>query len=304
MFLGFLTLLFAINVVHAAPIFGLGNTDSNSSVSTLSTTDTNGLIRPTRLAQVSYCWTEKILNWTCGPPCDALPGIRTLTAGGDDGLIPIYYIAYDPIENSVIVSHRGTDTKEMLSIANDLQFGLVNLDQTLFPNASPSIQVHDGFQKTFARTAALILGNVTAAIQSTGATKVEVAGHSLGAAIAMMDAVYLRQHLDPAINISTHVLGLPRGGNQAWANLVDSTVPGFIHIHNKNDPIGTVPPRFLNFQHPSGELHIQSDGSTLNCSGQENQNNGCIDDQNLFAFNSSDHNGPYYSGIHMGGSAC
>lgn len=87
-----------------------------------------------------------------------------------------------------------------------------------------SIQVHDGFQKTFARTASLILGNVTAAIQSTGATKVRVVGHSLGAAIAMMDAVYLRQHLDPAIIISTHVLGLPRGGNQEWADLVDSTV--------------------------------------------------------------------------------
>jgi hypothetical protein len=66
-----------------------------------------------------------------------------------------------------------------------------------------------------------------------------------------MDAVFLRQNLDPDVDIVTRVFGLPRGGNQDWANFVDQTVsavfmhihfkclnispkvPGLIHVHNK-----------------------------------------------------------------------
>lgn len=46
-----------------------------------------------------------------------------------------------------------------------------------------------------------------------------------GAAIATLDSVFLKQNLnDPSIEVSTKVFGLPRTGNQAWADLVDATV--------------------------------------------------------------------------------
>lgn len=86
------------------------------------------------------------------------------------------------------------------------------------------IEIHDGFGKTQGRTADLVLSTVKSALASTGATNVLVTGHSLGAAVASLDAVMLQQNLDPSINITTVVFGLPRVGNQAWADLVDSTV--------------------------------------------------------------------------------
>jgi len=292
------------SLVGAAPIFGIGDTESNAAVSTLSTDQTNDFVRPARISQIAYCSAKAVLSWQCGPPCDALPGIQPITAGGDDGLIPMYFIAHDPTAQSIIVAHQGTDSSNILSIANDVQILLEPLDQTLFPNVSSDVKTHDGFAKTFARTADQILGNVTAALASTGVTKVEIHGHSLGAAVAVMDAVFLRQHLDPSVSISTTVFGLPRSGNQEWANLVDQTVPGLVHIHNKNDPVGTVPPRALDYQHPSGEIHIQANNSSLNCPGQENQDSNCVDGENVLDSSVADHIGPYYANISMSQSNC
>jgi len=261
-------------------------------------------VKPARFSQVAYCSAEAVLSWKCGAPCDALPGIEPITAGGDDGLIPMYFIAHDPVAQSIVVAHQGTDKSNILSLANDVQILLKPLDPTLFPNVSGSIKTHDGFAKTFGRTAPEILGNVTAALQSKGVKKVDIHGHSLGAAVAIMDAAYLRQHLDPGIQITTTVFGLPRTGNQEWADFLDKTVPGIVHIHNKNDPVGTVPPRALSYQQSSGEIHIQADGSSLNCPGQENKDSDCVDGQSLLKSSISDHIGPYYANISMSESNC
>ena len=46
---------------------------------------------------------------------------------------------------------------------------------------------------------------------------------------------------------------------------------------NQNDPVPNVPPHFLDFQHPPGELHIDSvddstgDAQIVTCPGQENE---------------------------------
>lgn len=54
-------------------------------------------------------------------------------------------------------------------------------------------------------------------------------------------------------------------------------IPNFIHVTNQNDPVPNVPPHALEFEHPSGEVHITAvDDTTGNatmvaCSGQENQ---------------------------------
>ena len=87
--------------VTAAPIFGIGQTDSNTAVSTLSTDQTNVFIKPARwtqppwthdtvltdlhaprFSQIAYCSPQAILSWNCGAPCAALPGIEPLVTGG------------------------------------------------------------------------------------------------------------------------------------------------------------------------------------------------------------------------------
>lgn len=47
---------------------------------------------------------------------------------------------------------------------------------------------------------------------------------SLGAAVALMDAMMLRLNLPTQVQMTTTVFGLPRSGNQEWADFVDKTV--------------------------------------------------------------------------------
>ncbi|KAF8576843.1 alpha/beta-hydrolase [Ramaria rubella] len=297
-------LALSIRFSTAAPTLKIRDTSSTEAISTLTDDQTNNFIKPALFAQIAYCSPPAVLSWNCGAPCEELAGVVPISGGGNDGTIPFYYVAHDTTAQSIVVTHQGTDSSNPLSVINDAEIILEPLDQTLFPGVDSSIETHDGFAKTFARTANDILGNVTAALKANNLNKVEVHGHSLGAAIAVMDAVFLRQHLDPNVTISTTVFGLPRGGNQAWANLVDQSTPGLVHIHNKNDPVGTVPPRFLDYQHPSGEVHIQADNSSVNCPGQENQDSECIDGQSILNTSVDDHFGPYYANISMGHSFC
>lgn len=134
-----------------------------------------------------------------------------------------------------------------------------------------------------------------------------------GAAIAVMDAVMIAIAI-PEAELTTTVFGLPRGGNSGWADLVnklvrtsDSTVRKHIvlitspaqvknltYVTNQLDPVPTLPPRFLDFVHPTGEVHIvAADARTgeptniVSCSDRDNE--GCSTGTNLLQANVSDH---------------
>ena len=163
--------------------------------------------------------------------------------------------------------------------------------------------VHDGFQETQGRTADLVLSTVQSALSSTGFTRVLCTGHSLGAAVATLDATMLKMHLPSTVEVDSVMFGLPRVGNQEFADMIDNLVchlaqavlpcedtnllltvqlPDFTHVTNQNDPVPNVPPRFLSFQHPQGEIHITTvgtngDATMESCPGQENEVCCCRD---------------------------
>ncbi|CAK5267194.1 unnamed protein product [Mycena citricolor] len=291
-----------------APLFGLGGgTASPATGSTTALTLANvesTLLRPAQFARVAYCSSASISNWTCGAPCQALQNVTFLQAGGDQGRIPLYFIAHDASDNSLVVAHEGTDSKSILSILNDVQFGLVDLNATRFPaQAGKGIKVHSGFQQTFERTADGLLAGVQKALASTGSKKVAVTGHSLGAALATMTGAFLKSAVDPSVQVSVTGFGLPRGGNQAWADFLDGQV-GVSFMTNQHDPVPTVPPRFLGFQHSSGEVHITdaTQQSFVTCPGQDNKN--CAEGNSLLSSNVTNHKGPYFDNIEFGRSAC
>ncbi|KAJ7772720.1 alpha/beta-hydrolase [Mycena maculata] len=295
----------------SAPIFGLNfapSTDSNettAATSALSLDQVNStFLRPALFARVAYCSSASITSWSCGAPCEALTNITFLQSGGNQGTVPLYYIAYDADENQLVVAHEGTDPKEILSIANDAEFGLVPLNVSRFPEtAGQNITVHSGFQQTFERTADGLLAGVISGLASTGATKVAVVGHSLGAALATMTGALIKDAVDPSVDVSVTGFGLPRGGNVAWADFLDSGV-GVNYMSNQNDPVPTVPPKFLGFQHSSGEAHIVDASQTniVSCPGQDNEN--CATGNNVLDVSIQNHLGPYFDNLTFGGSQC
>lgn len=84
------------------------------------------------------------------------------------------------------------------------------------------------------------------ALAETGASNILVAGHSLGAAVAVMGAMMLQTSLNSSVPITTTVFGLPRTGDQAWATFVDNTLAANLtHVTNQHDPVPIVPPRLF-----------------------------------------------------------
>lgn len=139
-----------------------------------------------------------------------------------------------------------------------------------------------------------------------------------GAALALLDAVYLPLQL-PDITTRFVGYGLPRVGNQAFADYVDAQSISVTHINNKKDIVPILPPRSFGYHHPSGEVHIDESGAweacpgkpgplvcvqtvlKSPCAGQDNSNAECIVGAvpNLFVGDGSNHAGPY-DGITMG----
>ena len=89
-----------------------------------------------------------------------------------------------------------------------------------------------------------------------------------GAALSLLDSVYLPLHLPSGTTFRTVLYGLPRVGNKALADYVDANLQNVMHINNLKDPVPIIPPRFMEYVHPSGEVHIRETGEWASCPGK------------------------------------
>jgi len=312
-----LVLLPFLSLSAAAPIpsfvndiktgLGFNGINNKQDPTLLATTDISSKFTSVaQFARTAYCSPAAVTSWKCGDACHANAGTQVIRAGGDGGITPQYFVAFNPASNAVIVAHEGTKKDNPLSDLNDIEFALIDAPAERFPGANAAgAKVHSGFLATFNRTIDQILPSVQQTIQDKGATKVIVTGHSLGAAVAMLDAIFLRSHLDPKIKVEATLFGLPRTGNPAWATYVEKTMANdsFQFFVNGADPVPKVPPTNLGFQHPAGEI-FQKNGTQLqvfDCPGAENEN--CSASISLLKGKISSHKGPY-AGVSMGGSFC
>ncbi|KAI9567106.1 Alpha/Beta hydrolase protein [Boletus coccyginus] len=283
-----------VMAVRASP-----NLSAKESITALTTTQIDSFTPYTYYASTGYCTPAQTIAWNCGANCNANPEFKPVASGGNGDSVQYWYVGYDPNLHTVIVAHQGTDPSEMESLVTDADFFLTNLDSTLFPGISSDIKVHNGFASDQASTATDVLAAVQKTMSEHGTTNITMVGHSLGAAITLLDSVYLPLWLPAGTTFQTIGYGLPRVGNQAFANYVDANLH-LTHINNEEDPIPICPGMFMGFVHPSGEVHIQDSGEWAACPGQDNPSTQCIvgDVPEIWDGNLDDHSGPY-NGITM-----
>jgi predicted lipase len=120
-----------------------------------------------------------------------------------------------------------------------------------------------------ARSATAILSAVKNTLKANPYFSVIIVGHSLGGTIALLDGLFLvLQSIVSLENVRVISYGMPRVGNQAFADLVDDLLSGVVtHVNNREDPIPTMPDRLLGYHHSSGEVHIQDSGEWNVCPG-------------------------------------
>ncbi|EJF64379.1 alpha/beta-hydrolase [Dichomitus squalens LYAD-421 SS1] len=257
----------------------------------------------TNYASTAYCEPANTLAWNCGPNCQANPSFIPIASGGDGVVTQFWFVGYDPTLNEIIVSHQGTDVSKIVPALTDALTLLGPLDLSLFPGMTLPIQVHTGFAATHASSAPQVLAAVQEGMDTYGATRVTTTGHSLGAAIALLDAVFLPLHLPNGTVMRFVGYGTPRVGDQDFANYVDAQNLTVTHINNKDDPVPILPLILLGFHHPQGEVRIESNGVWNTCPGQDNPSTECSTGSvNLIFNNEFDHDGPY-DGVTMGCSS-
>ncbi|TFK44798.1 alpha/beta-hydrolase [Crucibulum laeve] len=296
-----LLLLAVISAALAAP-----TSPVKRAVTPLSASDLSGLAPFTQFARAAYCPTSKLQNWSCGEACTALPGFQPTLVGGDGNGIQIFFVGYWPAQNTVVVSHEGTDPTQLVSDLTDVNILMDALSTSLFPGVPSSVLVHDGFRNEHALTAPTILAEVKRLMSTKNTKNVAVVGHSLGGALAELDTLFLTLNLPSDTSIKGVTYGTPRVGNPAFAQLIDAKVPNFRRVNNEKDIVPIVPGRFLGFSHPHGEVHIISPGNAVSCSGDDDATDSQCQIEtvpNILVGNILDHLGPY-EGINIGTIFC
>ncbi|KAF2427405.1 alpha/beta-hydrolase [Tothia fuscella] len=244
-------------------------------------------------ARVSYASINTVLAGQCD--CK-LPSDFKKVASGGGGLLglPRWYVGYVASNSAVIVAHAGTDDTGLLAALTDTDFFLTPLGSNSFPGVPSNVEVHDGFLDAHKQTASAILAAVKSAITMYSPTNIYTIGHGDGGALALLDSIFLPLQIQTPLALSTFTYGMPRVGNQAFANYVDAHSTQF-RITNRRDPIPITPGKFLGFTHSQGEIHVQDNGDWVSCPGQDNTDELCTigDVPNIFAANINNHIGPY-----------
>ncbi|KAF8999368.1 hypothetical protein BDZ89DRAFT_1082777, partial [Hymenopellis radicata] len=243
-------------------------------------------------------WPGAVAVTNCNANSDFIP----VASGGDGSDVQFWYAGYSPSLASVVVAHQGTNPSEIPSHDGNLVFD--SLDSDLFPGISSDIpgscrlrkysstvslhcNLRAGCYLTAHRTAEAILAAVTSS-SDNGADSVTLIGHSLGERCTLLlDAMYLPLHLpNPTYRFVGY--GLPRVGNQAFADYMDGTYgTQLTHVNNKGDadlfvrqdPVPILPGRGLGYHQPSERftLMIPMLGTPVqdNPSGQDNTDEAC-----------------------------
>jgi triacylglycerol lipase len=158
------------------------------------------------------------------------------------------------LDGAVVIVFRGTD-----SIANWIDDGAVL--PLPFRNKGA---VHSGFR--------FALDSIWETIQSTlekwkgSGRTLWITGHSLGGALALLTAAYLRFPLDPSVTVAKPVAGLytfgqPRIGTRDFCQPCDGDFGklNFRFVNNK-DIVPRVPPRLLGYWHAGNVRYIDAQG--------------------------------------------
>ncbi|CAD6977140.1 unnamed protein product, partial [Tilletia controversa] len=190
--------------------------------------------------------------------------------GGDGSVKQRFFIGWNPPTKEIVVGRQGSDLTQFVSWLYLVGFLQTKLDEEVaktfsrLPNsvraASPQSDkalASSGFQTAWKQTYAEVKAQVQAQLAShPDAVRIFVTGHSLGAAIAVLDAIALRNVAPTGVQVENFV---------------------YNRITNHKDPIPHLFSSSSGYEHSSNEIWIpeaksNSTSPALLCPGRENMN--------------------------------
>lgn len=255
-----------------------------------------------RVVDISYCvgMTGIHKPFMCLSRCDEFPTFELVTTWNTGPLLSdsCGYIAYDhnPLNPRIVLAFRGT-----YSIANtiiDLQTGTHEYVPYLGENVTSSTSappcanctVHSGFLKSWLHTREVIIPQLNEALLQYPKYQVELVGHSLGGAVALLAGLeFQARGWEPRIT----TFGEPKVGNQAFAAHIDAEFVGEIEksmyrrVTHADDPVVLLPPTEWGYRPHAGELYISKPSlppafiDIQECAGDEDRECSAGADQSL-----------------------
>ena len=138
------------------------------------------------------------------------------------------------------------EVAEVVSENNDLIY------PDRYSDSSSPVKMHRGFTQAYLS----VRDRIHAYVQSSGATRYRVTGHSLGGAIATLCAVDLQYNFTPQIAVEAYTFGTPRVGNGAFAESYNRRVPNTWRVVNGWDAIAGVPAPWQGYRHVDTSIKL------------------------------------------------
>ena len=204
-------------------------------------------------------------------------GASIVAAGGDGGLTPYWYVAYQAKTNQIIVAHEGADFTKLGSLINAVEGFLIPnaTDARLAPTFDTSqVLVASGFQAAWARSAEDVRTAVAQLKTAHKRAKIYVVGHSLGASSSTFSTAFLT-NIYGRDQVFGYSFAPPAIGNKQYIDDVASKL-NRVAMYNGGDPTGHVQFNPI-YRQTGGHVHIEpaNGNSSYWCPGEANLDSNC-----------------------------
>ncbi|KAJ2007713.1 hypothetical protein GGI04_001421 [Coemansia thaxteri] len=177
------------------------------------------------------------------------------------------YIGHNDSTRVIVVVFRGTaDTDDWVQ---DSEFSL-----DPWPPQIPGSMVHHGFLTAYQSVSGKVTKMVINLARRYPDYKLVFTGHSLGGAETVMCAVDVLQQV-PELKKRVHIYtyGMPRIGNDAWADGIDKMELPVYRVVYENDLVPHIPFQWLGYKHFAQEVWIHNN-QTVFC-GKDSESAQC-----------------------------
>ena len=161
------------------------------------------------------------------------------------------YLIHNTISNTLYISWRGTES--MRDWLSDAAISKVNAFDIV------GLNVHSGFYGCYKEVRTRLLASIRQYIENLNPKTIIVTGHSLGAALATLNAFDISITFKDVKNLQVYTFGSPRVGNKFFRTAYNSLVPNTFRFIHAMDIVTRVPK--VGFNHVKGMgIHINSNG--------------------------------------------
>jgi hypothetical protein len=244
----------------------------------------------------AYCNDSTLLPWICGVCSGNTSGFEVTKLLWNLVHDTRGYVGFHPIEKFILISFEGTDKSSLKNWITDLEISKVDYD---YPNV-PGAKVHSGFYNAFLGIKDQLMDEYSRLVNMYPEYPVYVTGHSLGASLASLSALYLQETYKPNSLLFLYTFGSPRVGNIEFSEYFYELIPNSFRVVNDRDVIPHLPLRAMNFHHVPQEIFIEESGDVKICD-KTGEDPSCSDGI-VFPWSVKDH-GCYFH-MTLGGRTC